>query len=412
MKLLFCGPINDFSGFGHASRHFLRALDCSDIDLVARPLIYDQLDEGQEFVPDEWHKKLMEKSITKGVDAVIQMTTANAEAQPVPGCMNILYSFFETDRIPGAWAQHANNFDAIAVPCRMNVESLLRSGVTKPIINMPVPCDKDVFDKEYDPYDLGKKAEGRTVFYNICQLSAKKGIDSLLRSYYAAFADRPDEVLLVLKTYIGMANRNLEQEKTTVRQFIDRVWQGARIPVEKRPPVLPILGTVSDDMIHGLHKRGDVYVCSSRGEGWGIPVFDAMAHGNVTISHPWGGMEHFVTNESAIVYGGSMALCYDMPHPDPVLFNGTCQWFEPSTAEMSMMMRNYHLLKQQAEKKEFAEGNREQWESVLNRQKKAAKVSEAFDYRAISGQIAAIIAEAFESWKLTGDIIINKEATQ
>jgi glycosyltransferase involved in cell wall biosynthesis len=407
MKILFCGPINDFSGFAHAARNLLHSLKEAGLDIVARPLIYDQLDEGQEFVPADWQRELMEGSILEGVDVVIQMTTANIEAQPVPGCMNILYSFFETDRIPGSWAQHANNFDAVAVPCRMNVESLIRSGVTKPIITLPIPCDKDVFEKEYEPYDLGQKAEGRTVFYNICQLSAKKGIDSLLRSYYAAFADRPDEVLLVLKTYIGMANRNLENEKATVRQFIDRVWQGARIPVEKRPPVLPILGTLSDDDIHGLHKRGDVYVCSSRGEGWGLPVFDAMAHGNVVISHPWGGMEHFVSNDTALVYGGSMSLCYDMPHPDPVLFNGTCQWFEPSTAEMSHMMRSFHLLKQQAENKAFDPGNEEQWKSVQDRTAKGSTMRDTFDYREVSSQLVKIFEEAYESWKLMGEIKIN-----
>lgn len=409
MKVLFCGPIEDFSGFAHASREFLRTLNATSLEVVARPLKYDQLDAGQSVEIEEWQRELQRKTITEGIDVVIQMTTCNIEAQPVPGVMNLLYTFFETDTIPPGWAQQANQFDALIVPCRMNCEAAARSGVGKPIIGMPVPTNRELYERDYTPFDLGPKAEGRTIFYNICQISQKKGIDALLRSYYAAFADCPDEALLVVKTYINMANRNNAQERETFKQFLDAIWQGCRIPTDKRPPVLPILGTLTEDEIHGLHRMGGVYVCSSRGEGWGMPVFDSLCHGNSVISHTWGGMEQFVTNENALTYGGCMSLCHDMPHPDPSLYTGTQRWFEPSTAELALLMRTYHELRKQADADQFAnEHNENQWNEILSRRVRAKELVENYHYENVAPKVEDIIRKAYESFQANGMIKFEK----
>ena len=409
MKVLFCGPVEDFSGFAHASRQFLRTLNETEFDVVVRPLKYDQLDDGQSVDIEPWQRELQEKTITEGIDVVIQMTTCNIEAQPVPGVMNLLYTFFETDTIPPGWANQANQFDALIVPCRMNCEAAVRSGVVKPVIGMPVPTNRDIYEKEYAPYNLGKKAEGRTIFYNICQISQKKGIDALLRSYYAAFADCPDDALLVLKTYIGMSNRDNRQERETIKGFLDAIWQGCRIPTDKRPPVLPIMGTLTEDEIHGLHNMGGVYVCSSRGEGWGLPVFDALCHGNTVISHTWGGMEQFVSNENALTYGGSLSLCHDMPHPDPSLYTGTQRWFEPSTAELALLMRSYNELRKQAEADNFdTENNANEWNGVLARRMKARELVENYHFENVAPKVEDILNQAFDSFKANGMIKFEK----
>lgn len=403
MKLLFTGPLLDFSGFAHASRNFLRALTQGDIDIVARPLRYDQLDEGQEFVQPDWMKPLLEKDL-QNVDMAIQMTTCNIEAVPVPGILNGLYTFFETDRIQPAWAQKANEFDFLIVPSRSNGETLLRSGVTKPILCAGPPCEQEVYEQEYPAFEI-ESIGNRTVFYNICQLSTKKGIDALLRAYYAAFASSPDEVLLVLKTYVNMAGRNNDLE--IVKQYIQSVKSRCRIPTDNFPPVLPLVYTMSDDEIHGLHVCGDAYVCSSRAEGWGIPVFDALAHGNTVISHTAGGLGDFVNKENSLVYGGTTSFFYDMPHPDPGLFTGMEQCFEPSPVELALTMKHFHLLRQGDLKKTLNEQNQEEWNSVLQRRENAKQVGQKYDYRTVAPKILEQINSLWETWKETGTAIYS-----
>ena len=399
MKLLYTGPVLDFSGFAHASRGLLRALIQSDkLDVVVRPLRYDALDEGQEFETPDWMAPLLQKDL-QDVDIALQMTTCNMEAVPVPGIVNGLYTFFETDRLQASWAQVANQFDFLMVASRANAQALLNSGINKPILVAGPPCDVDEYSKEYQPFEIANAGD-RTVFYNICQLSTKKGIDVLLRAYYAAFAGTPDDVLLVLKTYVNMQGR--EQDIEAVKQYIHGVKTRARIPVQEFPPVLPLVYTMSDDEIHGLHARGDAYVCSSRAEGWGIPVFDALAHGNTVISHTNGGLGEFVKPDNSLVYGGTPSFFYDMPYHDPGMFTGMEQCFEPSPAELALTMQRFHLLRKGAEAGELNEQNQEQWNAVLQRRDNAVKVGESLDYRKVSDKIVEQLESVFRTWKETG----------
>lgn len=400
MRLLICAPLNDFSGFAQASRNLFRAINHdAEIDVVARALKYDHLDINIDSYGTDIDLALS-KSLTD-IDALLQITTCNVEAVPKEGILNGLYSFFETDRLPSHWAQRANMFDFLLVPCRENALALHRSGVNKPILVCPPPCNRDNYITAYKPFDI-PNAENRTVFYNICQLSTKKGLDLLLRAYYAAFIDMPDDVLLVLKTYINMVDRS--NDLKIVKQFIERIRQGCNIPVQKFPPVLPIIQTTSDDEINSLHVRGDAYVCSSRGEGWGIPVFDALCHGKTVISHKFGGLEGFVSDDNSLVYGGCMTNCFDMPHQEPGLYSGISQWFEPSTAEMSHLMRSYHLLRKGSMDGNLNEHNQKEWQKVLDRQQSAKLLADKFDYRQVSQKVTSHIKSAFNSWKQNGKV--------
>lgn len=398
MKVLFTGPLLDFSGFAHASRNFLRALNESDLDLTARPLRYDQLDPGQKFISPDWLTKLLHTDL-QNVDMVIQMTTSNVEAVPVPGVLNGLSTFFETDRLQPSWARKANSFDFLIVPSRSNGETLIRSGVQKPVLCAGPPCDVDEYQRDYTPFHI-ENSDSRTVFYNVCQLSAKKGIDILLRAYYAAFAAVPDDVLLVLKTYVNMGSR--QQDEQTVRQYIQNIKERCRIPVANHPPVLPLVSTMSDEEIHSLHVRGDAYVCASRAEGWGIPVFDALAHGKTVISHASGGLADFVTKENALVYEGMPTFFFDMPHPDKGLYTGIEQCFEPSPAFLALNMSRFHLLKRGAEAGELDEKGQLEWQSVLTRRENAKLVGRKFDYRNVSSRVVEQLEALWQSWKDTG----------
>ena len=405
MKLLFTGPLQDFSGFATASRIFLRTLLQDDnIVVTARALKYDQLDVGQAFKPDAWLSAVLARDL-QDVDVAIQMTTCNVEAVPIPGILNGLYTFLESSHMQLSWAAKANEFDFLMVPSKSNAEAMFNSGVVKPIVVCGLPCDEDVYAKQYEPYIL-EHAGDRTVFYNICQLSNKKGIDALLRAYNAAFWDRPDEVLLVLKTYIQMSGRNNEQEQ--VKQYIQNIRQRCRIPADRFPPVLPLVFTMSDDEIHSLHARGDAYVCSSRAEGWGIPVFDALGYGKTVITNAAGGMADFVTRDNALVYGGMPTYFFDTPHSDPGLYTGVEQCFEPCVPEMAMAMRNFHFLRNGDKAGVLDDSNKEQWRSVLTRRENAKLVGRKHDYRRISSIITKPIHTMLDMWKQTGAVRFNE----
>lgn len=396
MKILFTAPVLDFSGFAHAARNLLRAMHASQAaDIVVRPLMYDNLDHGQKFKPEQWMSDLLAKDLMS-VDMAIQMTTCNIEAIPVPGVCNALYTFLESDRIQISWAQKANQFDFLLVPCKHNAEAMVRSGVSRPIMVLPPPTDASVYNKPYVPYNI-ENAGDRTIFYNICQLSAKKGVDALMRAYWAAFADTPDEVLLVLKTYINMHDRS--QDLAQIKNYIAQVKRGARIPSSNLPPIFPIVDILSEDELHALHKKCHAYVCSSRAEGWCLPAFDALGHGNILISNMSTGLEGFVRNEHALVYGGAETFFFDMHHSDPGLYTGIEQCFEPSPVQMAFLMRKYHTLRKKAMQNILNDEEQKEWAAVLQRQTNGRQVVDTFHYTNTHSKFMPQLELAHNQWK-------------
>lgn len=413
MKICFTGPLLDFSGFATASRHFLQALVSASKDaslglsITARALRYDIADPGSEYKPESWLKEALEESL-QDVDFLIQATTCNVEAVPKPGVMNALYTFFELDRIPVPWVAKANEFDFIIVPCQYNAQMLVRCGVQKPIFIVQPPTDISRFDTFLSPVgDPGlPDLTGKTVFYNICQLSGKKGIDALLRAYYAAFFDMPDEVCLVLKTYINMGHR--QNDAAIIKDFVQRVKTACRIPVEKLPPVLPIVNIMTDAQIRGLHQKCDVYVNSSRAEGFCLPAFDALGFGKVLISNNFGGMAEFVSEQNALLYGGCISNVYDVPHGEPFLYTGISRWFEPSTAHMSDVMRHYHMLKKGAATNQLNEDATKVWTAIEQRRENGKQMVQKYCLHRNGPAIHGLLKQAYDSWKVNGKVMMQK----
>lgn len=404
MKICYISPITSFSGFGRASRHLLQGLHQAGADLVVRNLQYDAPDPGSEFTPVDWVKGLMERPL-EGIDVVVQCTTANIEAEPKPGLLNILYSFFEYDRIPPTWVQKVNQFHAVIVPCVANAQALARSGVNIPILVMPTPTDTCLYTRVWQPYEI-PAAKDRTIFYNICQLSAKKGIDLLLRSYFAAFPDRPDEVLLVLKTYVNMQNRVGERQR--IIEFINKVKQGTNLPLQKWPPVHIITNVTTDDDIQRMHAAGWIYVNSSRAEGHNYCLFDSMAHGNIAISSAVGGMAQYVSQDNCLLVNAITQNVYEQTG-DPHLCNGTARWFEPSTAEMTETMRAVHLLRSGEAKNELSFEHLDKWVEIKKRAENARKIAARHDLLEIGPRLLRQIEIAYKSLKTGGVVLFEGE---
>ena len=390
MKICFAGPLLDFSGFAHAARGMLRGLVHAGADIVARSISYDS---GGNYEPEKWMLPLLEESLDN-VDIFIQSTTCNIEANPKPGICNGLYTFLELDRIPVQWSQKANEFDFILVSSVSNAETLVRCGCTKPILVIPIGFDMNTY-KNVTPLEI-KGSEDRTLFYNICQLSPKKGIDLLLRSYYAAFADKPDEVLLILKIYVGMQNRDGEREK--IIQYINSVKEKCNLPLDKYPPVKVITDVGDENDIQALHAACDVYVNSSRAEGFCIPAFEAMAHANVLISSAVGGMAEYVDTDSALVFNTVSSCVFDVSGHDPYLYNGIAQWHEPSTAEMAAIMRSYHLLKKGVQSDTLSDDNYKKWVHVQSCRSMAANKVKKFSFEIVGPKLYEQLQAGYNKW--------------
>ncbi len=365
MKILYIGPVRDFSGYAAAARGYINALHRAGADVVVRAVRYDRADSGSEYTPTELEKQLLAKPV-ENIDVVIQHTTPN-ELRPVNGKTNIAVVAWETTRIPEYWAKKLNQFNAVITFCDASVECFKNCGVTVPVFKVPHTFDIPTYHLDDVVKMISPSApeflNDKFIFYNISQLSTKKGIDVLLRSYLAEFHGKDKEkVLLILKTYIDMSNRALEREK--VEHYINTIKNALRLPAGGYPQIMLILDTLTDEQIKKIHKTGDCYVCSSRAEGWCIPAFEALAYGNKLVTTAWGGMGEFAFNKQYLSVPSDMksltpgtyvvseqgkenvfSVEYLMEplvgqnHGDPELYTAKDLIAEPSTSSMMKQMR-------------------------------------------------------------------------
>ena len=379
-KILYIGPLRDFSGYATAARNYVLALDKNGCNLVTRSLHYDGGSRPLSSREDELGKRTLQD-----IDIVIQHTTPN-ETQYKPGLFNVNYFAWETDRVPDEWVAQINQMDLALVPCDTNIIAARTSGVTIPIEKIEHTFDKSSYESDDTPFSMDG-AEKHFKFLAICQISKKKGIDALLKAYLSEFSP-DDNVLLILKVYFGSKDTPEHREKM-VNQ-INKMKELLRL--KGYPRVHIVHGIMDDAGIAKLYKTADCYCLPSRGEGWGIPHFDAMGFGKPPIAVNWGGPTEFITSDCGWLVNCHMSPCFDMPHPHEFMYTGKDNWAEPHIDSLRSSMREAF----QEWKIHQVDSDNSKWSKRIESCK--ARVDD-FSYDIIGSKMKNTILKYYNKWK-------------
>jgi glycosyltransferase involved in cell wall biosynthesis len=341
-NILYLGANLDLSGYATASRGYIRALHKAGHNIETKSVSFDRFtyalsEEEQEI----YNQKLPE------YDVVIEHLTPEQYGRFLPtgvlqdGVPRIGYMAWETDSISWRhWVDKMNIMRAICVPCEDNIAALKASGVTVPIFKVPHLFDTTKYDKIYPPH-VFRSIETNTVkFYSIFQLSHKKGLDLLLKSFFVAFKDRPfiDRAVLVLKTYINPYSADSDLKE--IKDYIDKVKKDVRL--SSYPRIVLLTNMMTSEEIYSLHQSCDIFVLPSRGEGWCIPVYDAMAFGKTPIATAWGGVCEYLDNSVGFPVRYEMQPCCGMPHEH--LYTGHECWAEASISHLIETFRESYQM--------------------------------------------------------------------
>lgn len=330
MKWLYISPNRDFSGYATAARGYIEALNNAGFPIVTRSLIYD----GGNRQLSEHEKRLQNRDLTD-ISVVIQHTTPNEQSDVPPNLFDVRYFAWETDRVPDEWVKSLNTADLIMVPCDDNVVACKVAGVIPPVVKIEHAFNIDRYNKNYLPFDM-PGLENHMKFLAICQVSKKKGVDALLLSYLSEFTS-DDNVILVLKVYYGPNDG--EAEKHSFIEQINQIKAALRLPMDKYPRIYVIHSVTSEDAIARLYATSDCYVLPSRGEGFGIPHFDALGFGLPAIGLDAGGTKEFINKDNGWLVKSEMSPCHSMPHPHSFMYTARDNWAEPSLLCLRKAMR-------------------------------------------------------------------------
>lgn len=270
-----------------------------------------------------------------------------------PGGITCEYFGWEESRLPQPMADDFNAYlDGAGVMSRFVRDVLRDSGVDVPVrvVGIGIP--------PHDPratVDAPELESLRSLrFLHISSAFPRKGVDVLLDAYFSTFGGF-DDVTLVLKTFPNIHNE------------VGPLLEKMRAEHPSPPDVRWIDRDLDALEIMGLYNLAHCYVHPARGEGFGLPVAEAMAAGVPVISLAYSGLADFVSDETATT------ISYRI-EPARTHFNVPgSTWAEPDRDELSSAMQRMADAPDSTDLKEKAERAREliekefSWDAVARR---------------------------------------------
>lgn len=337
----YIAPYRDGSGYAQASRGNILALHKLGVPLTLSPVSFETLrpDLGV-------HGKILDGLENKDIDyniVLIHITPEFWSKHKEEGKVNIGYTIFETTKLHPDWPPYINdNVTKVLVGCSWNKKVFRESGVTIPIGVVPHGIEVDEFE-DIEPYHIFGVSKDTYIFYDIFQFTERKHPMALIKAYYYAFQN-DENVALVLKTYRSDYS---EQEKKAIRVTLQRFKQV--MPMDKYPKIYFISDMLTRDEILALHKKSDCFVSLDRGEGWGLPGFEAGAAGNPIIVTGFGGVTEYAKEDNSYKISYQLTPVFGMPWAPWYL--GSQLWAEPNIVHGAELMRYVYANQQEAKEK-------------------------------------------------------------
>lgn len=224
--------------------------------------------------------------------------------------------------------EHAQAFNArlsmITTMSRYVSRTLVDSGVGLPLPVAGVGTDH-YRELTPEPEALAGRlpaADGKMTFLHVSSCFPRKGVDVLLEAWYRAF-DQDDGVRLVIKTFPNPHHRIEETLADRRRQHP----QGA--------PVVLINEDLSAGAVRALYAEAHALVAPSRGEGFGLPMAEAMWCRLPVITTGQGGQTDFCTPET------SWPIDFDYARAQTHMQQFASVWAEPSVDDLIDHLRTF-----------------------------------------------------------------------
>jgi glycosyltransferase involved in cell wall biosynthesis len=270
-----------------------------------------------------------------------------------PGGITCEYFGWEESRLPQQMADDFNSYlDGAGVMSNFVRDVLRDSGVDVPVrvVGIGVPS--------HDPEATVQAPELESLrsmrFLHISSAFPRKGVDVLLDAYFSTFGGS-DDVSLILKTFPNIHNE--------VGPLLERLCKEHPSP----PDVRWIDRDLDGHEIMGLYNLSHCYVHPARGEGFGLPVAEAMAAGVAVIAPAHTGMADFVSDDTATTIGFEI-------EPARTHFNiPDSTWAEPDRDDLASAMRQIardsdaELLKEKVERARQLISTEFSWAAVTSR---------------------------------------------
>lgn len=297
------------TGYGRAARDYLAALErVPGIELEIAVLgdglsspepRYAHLD--QYAVPFQqvrgWPDVEIYHAQPRILAAVDQLAAPDQLAQrraEGTGYKRVALTTWETSPMPPAVSLAMGNFDAVIVPsefCADLMNDAIYGGSQAWFPEIVPHC----FDEDWWKMPIHTvRSDSSFRFYSIGAWGERKNMIGLLKAYIHAFTKAdPVQLMLLIE----------EADFDEIRSTIAR----SGLQPQALPELFVPSQILTEEQLLDLHSSADCFVTATRGEGWGLGLFEAAIMGRHVIAPLWGGQSDFLDN-----YEWTHAVPYQM----------------------------------------------------------------------------------------------------
>ena len=229
----------------------------------------------------------------------------------------VCFAWEEAELPPHLVERFNRDLDLMMVTSHFVRDAFRHSGVMIPIEVVGNGCDH-VLEVEAAPSPLPPTSRARIL--HVSSGFARKGPDRLVEAFLRSFR-RDDPVELVIKTFPNPDN------------VIPSVLRDAAPSLDGRAPIVTVEASYSHAELVGLYKTAAMVVAPSRGEGFGLPLAEAMALGVPVVTTGYSGQLDFCSPDTAWLVDYAL-------HPSRAHVAGSFSlWADPSADHLGAQMR-------------------------------------------------------------------------
>lgn len=191
---------------------------------------------------------------------------------------------WEYGELPSAWAEAVRaGVDEVWCYSRYVRDMYVRAGIDPArLVLLPLGIDPAVFRPDGPTAQLGTRASFRILFLG--GTIWRKGADLALNAFVRAFGPG-DDVCLIVKDVGTQTSYRGQNSGEQIRALVGR---------GDLPEIHYLDETLDDATLAALYRSVDVVLHPYRGEGFGLPMLEAMACGTPVIATAGGAADDFI----------------------------------------------------------------------------------------------------------------------
>jgi len=247
---------------------------------------------------------------------------------------------WEHRAVPRAWVREIERWvDELWVPSRFVAEAFVDGGVSGDLVKViPHGFAPEVFNTQVKPW---RPAGCRgCMFLFVGGTIRRKGVDLLLQTYADTFSADDDVTLLLKDTGASSFYRH--------NNLLPEIRNLRRRP--KAAHILLLTEELDDAKLASLYRGCDALVLPYRGEGFGMPLVEAMACGRPVVTTAAGPAPEFCPPGTSYLIPAKETPVDDPPPPFGE-FSREWTWFEPDLVELAAALRAIYEGREEANRR-------------------------------------------------------------